>query len=504
MSQLIEAVNKDFQKLVAEYDTPGRSSRILQETLSKRMQEEGCTFAAGPMPIFIKPYFIDAARREEVIRTTETSVRVMDKVTELYFSNPETRPWFHLSEAEAALSEIPHGYPGRVRITRNDAFMTDEYLRYVEFNADSPGGPMYSDVQGRLTEETTVFQALAKLYTIKRDHIMPQVLKTLLETYKAWGGTKAKPTIVLCGGKGGTLPEFLAIVAWLKSLGYTSTYCEPKEWSYDGHTLATPDGITPDIIYRRGWIGDWSYVMNDIKPILQALRDRKVCMANPLDSVIASAKSLLALIQEPQITKILDDEEKAFVRNNIPWTRVVKEGKTTDWTGATVNMSEFLHKNRETLVLKPIDQYGGKDVAVGRAVSASEWDGWVGKALTGKFVVQQYVDIPTEDLPVLDETGQKIVFKSKKINVNFYAYGGVYTGGVVRSSDSFVINVHKGGGMTPIMFVYGKKEKAAAGKKKAGAAKKPAKKTAAPKKAAKKPAAKKPAGKKPAAKKGKK
>jgi len=120
----------------------------------------------------------------------------------------------------------------------------------------------------------------------------------------------------------------------------------------------------------------------------------------------------------------------------------------------------------------------------------------VGKALSGKFVVQKYVDIPTEDLPVLDETGQKIVFRPKKINVNFYCYGGVYTGGVVRSSDSFVINVHKGGGMTPIMFVYGEKGKEAAGKKKAGAAGKPGKKTAgkpAPKakKAAKKPAVKK-------------
>ena len=39
--------------------------------------------------------------------------------------------------------------------------------------------------------------------------------------------------------------------------------------------------------------------------------------------------------------------------------------------------------------------------------------------------------------------------------MNFYVYGGIYTGGVVRSSDSPVINVHKGGGMTPIMFVHG-------------------------------------------------
>ncbi len=458
MTQLIENVNAEFKRLVEAYHTADHPSASLHENLSKEMTERGCTFAKGPMPIYIKPYFIDARQRDEIIRTTEATIRIMDKVTQIYYDQPETRPMFYLSDVETELCEIPHGYPGRVKITRNDAFMTDDHLLYVEFNADSPGGPMYSDMQAEITEGSPVFQDLASTFDITRDQIMPQVLKTLLDCYRDWGGTKKNPNIVISAGRGGgTLPEFLAIVEWFKKKGITSTFCDTTEWTYENGKLTTPDGIEPDILWRRGWIGDWTHVRDKIDPILDALKDRKVCLVNPLNSILGSNKSLLAVLQRPEVLKMFNEIEQDVVRNNIPWTRVVEDGKTTDWNDKDVDMADLLRTGREQLVLKPIDQYGGKDVFVGPALSASEWDGAVNQALEGKFIVQQYVDIPEEELPVVDEKGEKIVFSKKKINVNFYAYGGRYTGGVVRSSDSAVINVHKGGGMTPIMYVYGKK-----------------------------------------------
>jgi hypothetical protein len=458
MTELIEAVNREFQNLVESYDSPEHPSGRLHDQLSKMMVDRGCTFAKGPMPVYIKPYFIDVCRRDDIIRTTEAITRICDKVTELYYTNPETRPMYYLSDVETELCAIPHGYPGRVKITRNDAFMTDDSLLYVEFNADSPGGPMYSDMQASITEDLPIYQQLAGKFKIFRDHIMPQVLKTLLDSYKDWGGTKEKPKISISAGKaGGTLPEFLAIVEWLKEKGFESTFCDIPDWQYDGKTLSTPGGFVPDIIYRRGWIGDWTHHMDKIGNILAALRDNKVCLVNPLNSILASQKSLLAVLQQPEVLKMLDEGDQRVVRENVPWTRVVEEGKTTDWDGKEVDLPTFLREAREQMVLKPIDQYGGKDVFVGNVMTTSEWDTVVDKAVSGKFVAQKFVDIPVEDLPVLDETGEKIVFQPKKINVNFYAYGGVYTGGVVRSSDSPVINVHKGGGMTPIMFVEGKK-----------------------------------------------
>jgi hypothetical protein len=457
MTKLIESINNDFKEVVASFDTPESPSGKLHQTLSEEMDKAGCTFAAGPMPIFIKPYFIDNERMPYIRHTTEVWTRILDKVTNLYYESEEMRPLFYMNEIETQACAAPTGFQGRVRITRNDAFMTDGYLKYCEFNADSPGGPMYSDQQADIIEESPSYIKLAEKYDIGRDLIMPQVLKTLLDTFEGFSGRKTeKPKICISGGKGGTYPEFLAIVEWLKKKGFESAWCDSQEWTWDGKDLVSPEGFKPDIIYRRGWIGNWTHVWDNVQPVIRALEAGRVCMVNPLNSILASNKSLMAVLQRPDIFKMFNEEEQKVIRETLPWTWVVDEEKAV-YHGEEVDLYDFMAKNREKLILKPIDQYGGKDVAIGPVLSDSEWDGWLQKTRESKFIVQEFIPVPREELPVVDEESNRIVFKPKNINVNFYCYGGVYTGGVVRSSDSAVINVHKGGGMTPIMFVRGKK-----------------------------------------------
>ncbi|MBN1356303.1 circularly permuted type 2 ATP-grasp protein [bacterium] len=453
MSVMVDKVNREFRRLLEKHPNPYE----VYKNLTDGMSAKGCTFGSGPMPLYVKPYFIDGARMPEIRWTTEVLMRIMNRIIELYYTDESSKAMLYLSPEETELADIPVGYHNRVQITRNDAFMTDDDLFYIEFNADSPGGPMYSDVQGHLIQQSEIFKDLSRKFIIGRDLIMWQILRMLMTCYREWGGKKDFPNICISAGAGGgTTPEFHAIVAWLKQLGYKAEFCGTTEWIYENGHLRTPNGLEPDIIYRRGWIGDWIEHMDGIKPIIRALRDRKVCMVNPLSSTLAANKSLLAVLQRPEILKLFTGEEQKVIREYLPWTRVFERCKT-DFHGGTIDLPEYVAQNKDTFVLKPIDQYGGKDVIVGFAASNSEWEEWVDKACSpkGKFVVQQAVKIPEEELPVFE--GETLSFAKKKINVNFYCYGGIYTGGVVRSSDSPVINVHKGGGMTPIMFVDGER-----------------------------------------------
>ncbi|MBN2055166.1 hypothetical protein JW905_09605 [bacterium] len=451
MSTLVKAINAEFRRILEKHPDPFS----VYQALTAGMNDKGCTFGSGPMPLYVKPYFIDGARMPEIRYTTEVLMRVMNKIAEVYYHDDSSKAMFYLSPEETELADVPVGYHQRVQITRNDAFMTDDKLMYIEFNADSPGGPMYSDVQGDLIQQSDVFAELCRKFTVGRDLIMWQILRMLLTCYKEWGGKKDFPSICISAGAGGgTTPEFHAIVAWLKTLGFTAEFCGTTEWTYENGHLRTPTGMEPEVIYRRGWIGDWIHHMDGIKPIIAALRDRKACLVNPLSSTLAANKSLFAVLQRPEILKMFTTEEQRVIREYLPWTRVFEKTKT-DFRGMTIDLFEYVGKNKDMFVLKPIDQYGGKDVIVGWATSSAEWDQWVNKACApkGKFVVQEAVAIPEEELPVFHDG--KLSFEKKKINVNFYCYGGIYTGGVVRSSDSPVINVHKGGGMTPIMFVDG-------------------------------------------------
>lgn len=451
MSKLIQQVNADFQKILEKHPNPYG----VYQALSKGMSDNGCTFGSGPMPLYIKPYFIDGARMPEIRWTTEVLMRIMNKIAEVYYKDESSKAMFYMSPQETELADIPVGYHTRVQITRNDAFLTEKDIYYIEFNADSPGGPMYSDVQGHLIQQSEPFVELCRKYTIGRDLIMWQILRMLLTCYREWGGTKEFPNICISAGPGGgTTPEFHAIIAWLKRMNFNAEFVGTTEWTYANGKLTTPGGLQPDIIYRRGWIGDWIEHMDGIKPIIKALRDRKVCMVNPLSSTLAANKSIFAVLQRPEILKMFTEEEQGVIRKYLPWTRVFEKTKT-DRHGKMIDLPDFVSKNKDLFVLKPIDQYGGKDVIVGFATSETDWLTWCDKACApkGKFIVQDTVPIPEEALPIFE--GEKLVFAKKKINVNFYCYGGIYTGGVVRSSDSPVINVHKGGGMTPVMFVDG-------------------------------------------------
>ena len=68
----------------------------------------------------------------------------------------------------------------------------------------------------------------------------------------------------------------------------------------------------------------------------------------------------------------------------------------------------FLRKHivahQNTLVLKPSDSYGGKDVMIGRETDVDTWANLVSRILSRKedWVVQRYVDITQMTVPIMN------------------------------------------------------------------------------------------------------
>ncbi|MHC5082007.1 MAG: hypothetical protein ACYTHN_23640, partial [Planctomycetota bacterium] len=207
--------------------------------------------------------------------------------------------------------------------------------------------------------------------------------------------------------------------------------------------------------YRRGWIKDWTDHMDEIGELLKGYRAGQVCVVNPPHAVLGSNKSLMEVFQRPAVQKkLFTDDEVKVINDCVPWTRIMEEGKT-DYRGEPVNdIWEFARKNREKFILKPFDQYGGKDVCIGPHVTDAEWNDFLEKSTKSVFVIQECVDIPEEEFPVVEP---EYHWMPKKINVNFFAYNGIHAGGMVRTSDSPVINISAGGGLTPILIIHGKK-----------------------------------------------
>ena len=129
------------------------------------------------------------------------------------------------------------------------------------------------------------------------------------------------------------------------------------------------------------------------------------------------------------------------------WLHVIDLDGSFD--GKPVNLLDFLRENRAGMVLKPVGLFGGKNVAIGHEMSDREWQEALETAVKERYVAQEYIPIPEISLPVYDQNGLR--FENKKVNINFFAFNGVYAGGMARVSDSSIINISAGGGLIPLM-----------------------------------------------------
>ena len=119
--------------------------------------------------------------------------------------------------------------------------------------------------------------------------------------------------------------------------------------------------------------------------------------------------------------------------------------------GRTGDLVEFVHHEREMLVLKPNRAYGGTGVAIGTALDQGAWERAVTTALADpeRWVVQQLASIPVSEFPVLGPDGQ--VHVEPFYTVMGFApskYGLAILG---RASQKQVVNVAQRGGMCAVL-----------------------------------------------------
>lgn len=108
-------------------------------------------------------------------------------------------------------------------------------------------------------------------------------------------------------------------------------------------------------------------------------------------------KRNLALLSENEDLEFWTDDDRALIRDHIPWTRLVS-ARTTTYRGEPVVFPDFLLERRADMVLKLGSGVGGADVFVGRCTEPAAWEGHVRDAIEqGGWIVQAYV----ESLPYL-------------------------------------------------------------------------------------------------------
>lgn len=152
-----------------------------------------------------------------------------------------------------------------------------------------------------------------------------------------------------------------------------------------------------------------------------------ICLYNGSLTKIMSDKRNLALLSELEHTDLFDDAERKVIRDHIPWSRIVIDGKTT-YHDESVSLPDFLISARDRLVLKLGIGFAGKDVNVGKFTPADEWNECVRTALSdGGWIVQEYL----ESHPYIFADGEGAL-QTQDIVWGMFCFGNRYGGGYLR------------------------------------------------------------------------
>jgi glutathionylspermidine synthase len=436
-----------LQHLV-ELSKLGDGCAELESELEAWLSAHDVVFAGHTIPFVLMPHFVSPRQARHVRRAVESLCAVLNRFCEAYPEDERLQDELALPTFEDSLVRVDPGYPGPLRICRLDAFLAGDTVKFLEFNADSPAGIGYTDVLHEGIRETIALPRVEGEFDTAYEPMLPVLIETLRDAYRAMrerrGGTELPetPRLALVDVPGSpSVPEFRIICAAAAKVGMEAIHLITDDLSYDGSVLRG-GGEPVHLVYRRALVDDLSE-----GDLTAAYRDGAACIVNPPQARVANNKKLMALLDDPRFAHLVEPREAEVIAATVPWTRILRPGRVTygQWV---VDLLDFVSDNRPRLVLKPASEYGGHDVALGMETEQSDWDRIIEEhAEAGDFIVQEYVPVPEEMFPTVEDG--HVQMRLKRFNINPFGIGGRYAGMITRISDRAVINVSAGGGLLP-------------------------------------------------------
>jgi uncharacterized circularly permuted ATP-grasp superfamily protein len=423
--------------------------------LSAQMAARRLTFGSRLLCPFLRPFFLSPDDEARMRQAAEAIASAGEKVVRAALDSPALFAELGMTDAEARLARIDPGYDTASTASRLDAFLLPDALHFAEYNAESPAGPGYTQ---RLSELFDTLPAMARFKAGHRVHYhrtIPALLDALLASYRQWGGRAQPPAIAIVDWREvPTWSEFEILRDAFVEAGVPTVIADPRDLAFDGRALTAPGGVHIDLVYRRVLINDIVARPDECDALVRAYEARTVCMANTLRCKIAHKKAFFAVITDARQAPLFTDGERAAIAAHVPWTRVVRD-EATDKGGCRVSLLELARGERERLVLKPNDEYGGKGIVLGWEADERQWASSLDAALAdppGTWIVQERIPVRREVFPQFDVEG-RVTMRDMLVDFAPYLFRGRMTGYLTRLSATGLANVTSGGGQVPAFVV---------------------------------------------------
>jgi hypothetical protein len=434
-----------------------KSPNFSGEFLS-RLQNSKLTFGDRVHCPFLRPFFLSLEDEQRVRVVAETIADLGERVASAALADANLFAQLHLRPEEERLARLSVGYGRASTSSRLDAFLLPDSLKCTEYNGEAPAGAGYSETLAEVFRELPVMEKFSRQYEIHSYPLSAKLLDALIASYVDWGGNSKRPQMAIVDWREvPTWSEFEILKSRFEKMGVPVVLADPRDLEFNGKTL-TAHGKTIDLLYRRVLINDIVARPQECAALVRAYEANALCVANTFRCKIPHVKAFFAVLTDERNARLFSHDERELVRQHIPWTRVVADVSTSHY-GEPIELLAFIRKERENLVLKPSDEYGGTGVTLGWEISEQAWDATIEKAVAaaragdaGCWIVQERIPIRREVFPYITQQGS-VEFKDMLVDFAPYLFRGKLAGFLTRLSATGLANVTSGGGQVPAFRV---------------------------------------------------
>ena len=446
---LHDAVSR-YHDLLRDDDLAESSRALLDEGL----EESKLIFGGRRLSPYLRPHFVTEQDFARIVRVCETVWSAIQKVKDAAIDDDSIVTDLGVTEIERDLISIDPGYRAVSPTARLDSFLTDAAYSFVELNGESPAGIAYVDAAYDIFSRLPVMKKFGETYNVRPLYGRRYMLDVLLDSYEEFLGRKPDtvPQIAIVDLKGmPTQKEFELFKEFFEREGYPAIICSPDELEFDNNRLRVGD-VKIDIVYKRLLVNEYLPIVREYPALLDAYRAGAICMVNSFRSKLIHKKALFSVLTDKRRAALFTGEEQEAIRKHVPWTRLVRAEKT-DYFGKEIDLLEYIQANRDKLVLKPNDDYGGHGIAIGWNTDEVSWEEALRSALVnGDYIAQERVPTAREVFPALKDDGT-IEFADQLVDLDPLLFNGKVRSAFTRLSFTELANVSSGGGMVPTFII---------------------------------------------------
>ncbi len=408
----------------------------------------------------LRPWVVDDLQRRYFHRHCLILRGALSRLLPMYLANPKVRqvvplaPEEHAWLMEANRHGVQRPQPVMDRIDATATFAAPDWkdFWFLEPNSVGIGGIHYIPATCALTAEwilPTLKRQLPGLRLTLQDDIRELLLKLLIRHAKAIGRRLKRVALVEDRSEASGTDEFPWIARYLKRRGLEAVVVDPRQIRLKVGEFVAKDKKV-DLLYRDTEITELLQ-MKRRAPMLPLLKE--AFLRNQVISSIAGEfdhKSTWELFTNPEFGRYFTPPQRRLFKAHVLWTRLLWERKTTDWQGKRVNLTSFIRRNQEALLIKPNRAYGGEGVVFGHQVTRAAWERELAHALKRPFthVVQRSAQVRAELFPVAYPDGSVTLEPTYAVTGFAASPDGIAFLG--RASQEAVVNVSRKGGLIAI------------------------------------------------------